>query len=182
MKIDAYILATIEKNLKLSGLSKSAFAEALGKANSWVTKLFSGELQTLDDETAMRIQEILDFEFFQSGSATSIFQSKIKALSRDSKYEGILLSLIELRDKMLSKSDREEESFFRARMKKFLRFSEDAKFAIEGAKIVRRLCEEVEDRYLCIYLINAMEEYLNFNDTHKANLKTPPTQIEDEPS
>ena len=82
---------------------------------------------------------------------------------------------------MLSKSDKEEESFFRARMKKFLRFSEDAEFAVEGAKIVRKTCEEVEDRYLCLYLINRMEEYMNFNDTHRANLKTPPQSL-NEPS
>ena len=177
MKIDAYIIATIQENLKITGLTKSAFAEKIGKANSWVTKLFSGELQSLDDETSMRIQEVLDFEFFESDTESSQFHSKIKALSRDSKYEGILLSLIELRDKTLSKSDREEESFFRARMKKFLRFSEDAEFAIEGAKIVRKTCEEVEDRYLCLYLINRMEEYMNFNDTHRANLKTPPLEL-----
>mgnify|MGYP001311660240 CR=1 FL=1 len=174
MKIDAYIIATIEENLKLSGLTKSAFAEKLGKANSWVSKLLSGELQTLDDETSMRIQEVLDFDFFESGSASSLFQSKIKALSKDSKYEALLLNLIELRDKMLTKSDRRNESFRRAQKKKFLRFSEDAEFAIEGAKIVRQLCEEVEDRYLCLYLVNKMEEYMNFDHTHRTNLKTPP--------
>ena len=64
MKIDAYIIATINENLKLSGLSKSEFAKKIGKANSWVTKLLSGELQTLDDETSMRIQQVLDFDFF----------------------------------------------------------------------------------------------------------------------
>ena len=66
MKIDAYIIATIKENLKLSGLSKSEFAKKIGKANSWVTKLLSGELQTLDDETSMRIQQVLDFDFFMS--------------------------------------------------------------------------------------------------------------------
>ena len=173
MKIDAYIIATIKENLKLSGLSKSEFAKKIGKANSWVTKLLSGQLQTLDDETSMRIQQVLDFDFFMSDTEGSTFSQKVKRLSQDEKFQDILIQLIDLREKNMNSSDREEEAFFKSRMKSFLRFSEDAEFAIKGAKIVRQTCEEVEDRYLCLYLINRMEEYMGFNDAHRAKLKTP---------
>lgn len=179
MKIDAYILATIAENLKISGLTKSAFAEKIGKVNSWVTKLFSGELQSLDDETSMRIQEVLDCDFFVTNEYNS-YHSKIKTLADDSNFKKIILSLIDIKEKNTDPEVKQYEEFFIERKKKFLRLSEDADFALEAAEMIKEICSETEDRFLAIHIINRMEEFMNFPFSKRANLKTPPSS--DEPS
>ena len=173
MKLDAYIISTIKDNLKISGLTKSAFAEKLGKANSWVSKLFSGELQSLDDETAMRIQEILDFEFFETNEYNS-YHSKIKILADDKDFRKIILSLIKIRENKVCSKTKEFEKFYMDRKKKFLRLSEDADFALKAAEMIRKTCSEIEDRYLAIFIINRMEKLMDLPFSKRANIKTPP--------
>jgi len=62
MDVTEPLLESIAKALTLKGETRASMSRAIGKSKPWMTKLFSGQVKQLPDETVKKIEDFLDIE------------------------------------------------------------------------------------------------------------------------
>jgi transcriptional regulator with XRE-family HTH domain len=93
--------AVILKALRDSGVTKTELAEKMGFGKSWVTKLLNGTLQSVSDTDAIKIQELLNIQFykFEASSKVSALAIEVdKKMSDCQRFTDIIRQLLELMD------------------------------------------------------------------------------------
>ena len=170
MKIDNYIKTRIKSELENSGQTKHAFAKAIGKSPGWVTNLLNGKLKSLDEATAILIQEYLNFDFYvATKSGEKAFDQKLRLLAENQKFQPLLLSLIDLVEDDTYYAD--AHNFKTIRKQKIINVTSDTDASLKAARLIRKVCKETDDRFLLSKLINEIESFIGLED--KINLRTP---------
>jgi transcriptional regulator with XRE-family HTH domain len=67
MNIGPHELAIIEQGLRKKGLSRLAFAQALGLEKTWATRFLKGAFKSVSDERKAAIEKLLGVQFRAGG-------------------------------------------------------------------------------------------------------------------
>lgn len=65
MTITESVRTRILAAMKRKGITNAELAQALGYTKPWTTRLLNGTLQTLSDETVVRMENLLEIQFFR---------------------------------------------------------------------------------------------------------------------